>query len=70
MNCYIILPQIVFADLQIRLVGGANAREGRVEVRRYSNESWGTVCDDIWTDTTAMVVCKQLGLGEWGEVSI
>lgn len=43
----------------IRLTGGNHSGEGRVEVK-YKG-SWGTVCDDSFTDKSAKVVCSQLG---------
>ncbi len=43
----------------IRLVGGANTRQGRVEV--CNNNAWGTVCDDAFGAAEATVVCTQLG---------
>ncbi len=33
---------------------------GRIEVRRL-NEQWGTVCDNNFTDTDAIVICSMLG---------
>jgi hypothetical protein len=42
------------------LAGGANASEGRVEVK--INGQWGTVCGDHWHVKSAMIVCRELGL--------
>ena len=44
----------------IRLVSGTGS-EGRVEICLN-----GTVCDQMWSDTDASVVCKQLGMSSTG----
>ena len=49
---------------EVRLVGGANFNEGRVEI--CLNDVWGTVCDQMWEVTDARVVCRQLGLESVG----
>ncbi|XP_069741458.1 neurotrypsin [Narcine bancroftii] len=48
-----------FTDGVLRLVGGRDSSEGRLEI--YRNGAWGTVCDDKWTERNTRVVCRQLG---------
>ena len=47
------------SDGDIRLVGGANSLEGRVEI--CQNNTYITICDDFWDELDARVVCRQLG---------
>lgn len=45
--------------LTVRLADGPLPNMGRLEI--FKNDTWGTVCDDLWGQTDADVVCKQLG---------
>ncbi|XP_069137821.1 scavenger receptor cysteine-rich domain superfamily protein-like [Argopecten irradians] len=47
----------------VRLADG-NAHEGRVEVSQ-DGVTWGTVCNDGWSDFNAHVVCREIGY-KWG----
>ena len=46
-------------DGSVRLAGGANQTDGRVEIFIFGQ--WGTVCNYEWDLVDATVVCHQLG---------
>lgn len=50
---------------KLRLAGGGQPGEGRVEV--CFRGAWGTVTDDLWGVPDAKVVCRQLGFSDIGE---
>jgi len=53
------LPPLI--TLPLRLVAGARAREGRLEVL-YRN-TWGTICGKGWDWPAAHVACRAMGFG-------
>ncbi|XP_052860000.1 uncharacterized protein LOC128267239 [Anopheles cruzii] len=59
-------PEYCKAPLKMRLMGGPNDREGRVEINYHG--TWGTVCDDDFGVHEARVICRQLGFNGTAEV--
>ena len=59
-----LLKSVDCTDGEIRILGGSNALEGRVEVCVYG--VWGTVCSDLWGTEEANVACRQLGFSQTG----
>ncbi|KAK3719601.1 hypothetical protein QZH41_015736, partial [Actinostola sp. cb2023] len=47
------------AAVEVRLMDGKTAHDGRVEVKK-NNGQWSTICDDNWDILDAYVVCRML----------
>ena len=52
----------------VELVNGHYSTEGTVQICK--DGQWGTVCDDFWDHAEARVVCRSLGLGDGGSLSV
>ena len=53
-------------DGKVRLSSPSSQLIGRVDV--CVNGTWSTICDDHWTDTDAIVICRQLGHSTYGNI--
>ncbi len=64
-HCIIIIVTLMLllvglcSDGDVRLVGGKDEIEGRVEMCKEN--VWGSICDDSWDVHDGGVVCQQLG---------
>ena len=61
---YLNVANTCFENGELRLLGGETTREGRVEI--CIDQQWGTVCDNVWSNEDAQVVCRQLTLPSKG----
>ena len=62
-----ILFAAVCVENELRLVGGLKESEGRVEICR--TEEWNTICDRMWSNEEATVICKELGYSRYSKYS-
>ena len=60
----LLLYVVLCNNSDIRLAGGSDQYEGRVEI--CFNETWGTICDGSWSTNDANVACRQLGYAATG----
>lgn len=63
---HVLFNLAICEDGALRLVGGRNDSEGRIEV--CYRENWGTICDDGFDTFDASVICRQLGFSQYGEM--
>ena len=58
------MADVICVTGDVRLVGGSNPLEGRLEVCFFNQ--WGTICSGSWGQNEAGVVCGQLGYARTG----
>ncbi|KAL4229913.1 Scavenger receptor Cys-rich [Mactra antiquata] len=58
---------VVDETVDLRLVDGNKTSAGRVEIL-YDGE-WGTICDDLFDDVDATVICRELGFSGSGHIA-
>ena len=63
-NIEVTTPSGNCSNGEVRLVGGTNDTNGRVEV--CINNAWGTVCNRRFGYNDARVICSQLGFSNTG----
>ena len=66
-SLYLHCSCIVCSDDDIRLVGGPNEFEGRLEY--CLNSEWGHVCGAQWNTVNGQVACRQLGHDPVGKIN-
>ena len=49
----------MFTLVLVKLEGGPSLKEGIVQV--YYNNTWGSICDQMWDKKEADVVCRMMG---------
>ena len=66
--CAYAMADVICVTGDVRLVGGTNPLEGRLEVCFFNQ--WGTICSGSWGQTEAGVICNQLGYARTGKYMI
>jgi deleted-in-malignant-brain-tumors protein 1 len=57
-----------YTDLRLMTGNNDTTSLGRGRVEVYYKNTWGTVCDDLWDENDAQVVCKSLRFASFSRV--